>query len=200
VVSGECNKIVVYKLDRLMRNFRSGINYIGDLMEGGCKIISTNENIDTSSISGKFFMNILLSMSEMEKSTITQRMFRGKQHRFLEEGKLVCSNPPFGYSKVGNQILINDEDGKVVKLVFQLWNKWIDYPQHIRSRKITTYLNNKGFTFKGNRFISQHIKRIVRNPFYKGMMSFGKVGVSKHNYPTIVSSRIFNKCNGYNQI
>ena len=142
-------------------------------------------------------MNVILSFSDFEKNTICQRMLNGKKHRFLNEGKMVVSSPPFGYSKVENKIIEN-EDSVIVKKVFQLWNKWIGLPQHIRSRKITTYLNNKGFTFRGNKFISQHIKRIIRNPFYKGMMSFGSVGMSKHNYPTIVSSRLYNQCNGYN--
>ncbi len=199
VENGECDKIVVYKIDRLVRSFRSGVNIIQDLIENDCKIVSCNEKIDTSSISGEFFLNVLLSLSQMEKMTISQRMNRGKKHKFIEDGKMVCSNPPFGYSKVGSDVVM-DDNSKVVKLIFKLWNKWIEYPQHIRCRKITTYLNNKGYSFRGSKFISQHIKRIIRNPFYKGMMSFGKVGMSKHTYPTIVSSRIYNKCNGYNQI
>jgi len=94
VVSGECDTIIVYKICRLMRSFRSGINYITDLMDSGCKIISTQENIDTSSISGKFFLNLLLSMSEMDISTLKERMYKGKEHKFQKEGKRVCSSQP----------------------------------------------------------------------------------------------------------
>ena len=193
VKSGECDTIIVYKIDRLMRSFRSGINFIGDLMENGCKIISTQEQIDTSSISGKFFMNILLSMSEMEKSTITQRLDRGKRHRFLTDKKLVCSSPCFGYKKVGDEIVVDEHNSKIVKLVYKLWNRYIHLNSHIRTRKITKYLNENGYTFNGNRFHRIHIRRIVRNTFYKGMMSFGKVGITKHNYPTIISTRLWNK-------
>jgi len=193
VKNGECDTIVVYKIDRLMRNFRSGINFIGDLIEYGCKIVSTQEQIDTSSISGKFFMNILLSMSEMEKSTITQRLDRGKIHRFKTEGKMVCSSPPFGYKKVGDKIVIDETNSKIVKLVFKLWNTYIDFPPHIRTRKITKYLEQKGITFNGKKFHRIRVNRIIKNPFYKGIMSFGKQGMSKHNYPTIVSPRLWNK-------
>tara|TARA_R110001583_G_scaffold76072_1_gene208702 strand:+ start:9408 stop:10193 length:786 start_codon:yes stop_codon:yes gene_type:complete len=192
VKSGECDTIVVYKIDRLMRSFRGGINFIGDLMEHGCKIISTQEQIDTSSISGKFFMNILLSMSEMEKSTITQRLVRGKRHRFMNDKKLVCSSPCFGYKKVSGDIVVDENNSKIVKLVFKLWNKWIDLDSHIRTRKITKYLNDRGYTFNGNRFHRIHIRRIVRNTFYKGTMTFGKMKTN-HNYPTLISTRLWNK-------
>ena len=193
VKSSECDTIICYSIDRLMRSFRSGINFIGDLMDLECKIISTQEQIDTSSVSGKFFMNILLSMSEMEKTTITQRLDRGKRHRFLNEKKLVCSTPCFGYKKIGDEIVVDEHNSKIVKLIYKLWNKWIGLDNHIRTRKITKYLNDKGYTFNGKKFHRIHIRRIVRNSFYKGMMSFGKVEITKHNYPTIISTRLWNK-------
>ena len=192
VKNGECDTIVVYKIDRLIRSFRSGINYIGDLIKYGCKIISTQEQIDTSSISGKFFLNVMLSLSEMEKSTITQRLDRGKKHRFESEGKMVCSSPPFGYEKKDDTIIPND-NSSVVKLVFKLFNRYLHMTKSKRTRKIVNYLNKKGLRFNGRPFQGHHIKRIVNNPFYKGFVSYGGLGLTKHNYPTIVSPRLWNK-------
>ena len=196
VKNGECDTIVVYKIDRLMRDFRSGINYIGDLMDLGCKIISTKEQIDTSSISGKFFLNMLLSLSEMDISTIKQRLNNGKEHRFLNEGKMVCSSPPFGYKKMNGDVELDKSDSKIVKYIFKLWNRYTHLNPYRRNKRILNLLNKKGFLFRGKSFTSQHLKRIVTNPFYKGLNSFGKVGSTQHPYPTIVSSRMFNLCNG----
>ena len=196
VKNGECDTIVVYKIDRLMRDFRSGINYIGDLMDLGCKIISTKEQIDTSSISGKFFLNMLLSLSEMDISTIKQRLNNGKEHRFLNEGKMVCSSPPFGYKKMNGDVELDKSDSKIVKYIFKLWNRYTHLNPYRRNKRILNLLNNKGFLFRGKSFTSQHLKRIVTNPFYKGLNSFGKVGSTQHPYPTIVSSRLYNLCNG----
>ena len=140
----------------------------------------------------------MLSLSEMEKSTITQRMDRGKLHRFQTEGKMVCSSPPFGYKKVGDDVVLDETNSKIVKLIFKLWNQYIDFPQHIRTRKITKYLEKKGITFNGKKFHRIRVNRIIKNPFYKGMLSFGKQGVTKHNYPTLVSTRMWNKVHQYN--
>ena len=192
VKNGECDTIVVYKIDRLIRSFRSGINYIGDLIKYGCKIISTQEQIDTSSISGKFFLNVMLSLSEMEKSTITQRLNRGKKHRFKTEGKMVCSSPPFGYQKKSDSVLL-DDNSSIVKLIFKLFNRYINLDKNSRTRKIIKYLNKNGYTFKGVPFRGHHIKNIVNNPFYKGFISYGELGIQRHHYPRLVSPRLWNK-------
>ena len=189
VKSGECDTIVVYKIDRLMRDFRSGINFIGDLIKNGCKIISTQEQIDTSSISGEFFMNVLLSMSQMEKQTITQRLQRGKEYRFKTEGKRVCSKPPFGYRKENNTIVIDKEKSEIVKLIFKLSNRYIELSKSDRTKKIMKSLNKRGYS------ITRHQMRYyLRNEFYKGFHSFGGE-VVKHQYPTLISPRLFNKVN-----
>ena len=190
---GECDTIIVYKIDRLMRSFRSGINFIGDLMEHGCKIISTQEQIDTSSISGKFFMNILLSMSEMEKSTITQRLQRGKEHRYFKEGKLVCSSVCFGYKKDKDEIVIDKHNSKIVKHIFKLYERYLHLTPNKRTRRILNYLKLKNYTFNDKEFTRHHIRRILSNSFYKGLVSFGDRELVKHNYPKIVSQRLFNK-------
>lgn len=196
VKSDECDTIIVYKIDRLMRSFRSGINFISDLIDNGCKIISTQEQIDTSSISGKFFMNILLSMSEMERNTITQRLQNGKKHRFLNEGKMVCSNPPFGYKRDNGTIVIEREESKIVKYIFSLWNRYIKYPTHLRVRRVNRMLFKRGYRFrKGVSFKSHHIHRIINNPFYKGDISIGDLGTRKHQYGNVVSPRLYNLCN-----
>ena len=73
VENGNVKSVVVMKLDRLMMNFIEGV------------IISVMEQIDTSSVSGRFLVNILLSMSKMERDTIVQRLANGKEKRFNDK-------------------------------------------------------------------------------------------------------------------
>jgi len=58
VEKGECDTVVVYKLDRLMRNFTEGVVFLKYLLDNEVKIMSVSEQIDTSSISGRFLINI----------------------------------------------------------------------------------------------------------------------------------------------
>ena len=48
--------VVVKKLDRLMRNFTEGVIFIKYLLDNDVKIISVMEQIDTSSVSGRFLL------------------------------------------------------------------------------------------------------------------------------------------------
>ena len=194
VISGECDVVVVYRLDRLFRSFRSGINYINDLLELGVKIHSTQENLQTDTISGEFFMNILLSLSQMEKQIISSRLSIGKEHKFLNDNKMVGSYPPFGYTKTDDEVSPS-KDSKIVKYIFSLWNKYLHLTPYKRNKRILNLLNKKGYTFRGRTFNPQHLKRIISNTFYKGEMKSGELGSTKHNYPTIISSRLFNLCN-----
>ena len=54
--------VLIIKLDRLMRNFTEGVIFIKYLLDNDVKIISVIEQIDTSSVSIRFLVNILLSM------------------------------------------------------------------------------------------------------------------------------------------
>jgi len=195
VKSGECDTLIIYKLDRLFRSFRGGINYITDLMDLGCKIHSTTENLQTDTISGKFFMNILLSMSEMDISNLKKNMMRGKTHKHNREGKRVCSSQPFGYTKVDGDIVEDKTDSEIVSFIFSLYRKYLHLTPYKRNKRILNLLTKRGWMFRNKPFQSYHIKMIIKNGFYKGDLSFGNEGTTKHNYPTISSSRLFNLCN-----
>ena len=77
--------VIVMKLDRLMKNFTEGVIFIKYLLDNDVKIISIMEQIDTSSVSGRFLVNILLSMSKMERDTIVQRLSYGKEKKFNDK-------------------------------------------------------------------------------------------------------------------
>ena len=98
VENGNVESVVVMKLVRLMRNFTESVIFIKYLLDNDVKIISVMEQIDTSSVIGRFLVNILLSMSEMEKDTIVQRLANGKEKRFNDKER-VCGRIPYGYKK-----------------------------------------------------------------------------------------------------
>ena len=50
------------------------------------------------------------------------RLNNGKEHRFKNEGKRVCSSPPFGYKKMNGDVELDKSDSKIVKYIFKLWN------------------------------------------------------------------------------
>ena len=139
-------------------------------------------------------MNLLLSMSQFEKQTISERLLKGKEHRFNKEGKIVCGKIPFGYKKVNDEIVIDEQNSKIVKLIFRLYNTYRDLTKSERTRKILKSLHKRGLTFNGKKFTRHQLHYLTQNEFYKGIIKW--CGESrKHHYPTLVSPRLFNLCN-----
>lgn len=72
---GDC--LVVYKLDRLARSLKQLVKLINILAEKKVAFRSLNENIDTSSTSGKLVFHIFASIAEFERDIIRDRTKAG---------------------------------------------------------------------------------------------------------------------------
>ena len=187
--------VVVFKLDRLMRSFSEGVRFIEFLVENGVTIISVHENLDTSSISGRFFINILLSMSEMERDTIVERMAFGKLSRFHNHQR-PAGRISYGYKKSDNGLDVDPEESKIIKYIF---NKYVELTRKgmskiRRMRKLRSLLNGHGYRYKDEEFRAHTLNYILKNGFYVGDMTFGSM-VGKHQYVRIISRRLFNLVN-----
>lgn len=69
--------LVVWKLDRLGRSVRSLIDLVNQLRSQGVEFKSLTDSIDTSTISGRFFFNVMASLAEMERELIVERTRAG---------------------------------------------------------------------------------------------------------------------------
>jgi len=69
--------LVVYKLDRLARSLKQLVKLINTLAEKEISFQSLNENIDTSSTSGKLIFHIFASIAEFERDIIRDRTQAG---------------------------------------------------------------------------------------------------------------------------
>lgn len=78
--------LIVFKNDRLSRKFRTLVNTIDDLMELDVIYISLVDHIDTSTIGGKMFFQILSSFNEYEVSNTRERVIIGLE-KAREKGK-----------------------------------------------------------------------------------------------------------------
>ena len=195
VNDGVVKSVVVMKLDRLMRSFSEGVVFIKYLLDNDVKIISVQEKIDTSSISGRFLMNILLSVSEMERNTIVNRMNMGKESNF-NKNKKVSGRICYGYKKQDNQIVLNSDESKIVQYIYK---RYLELRKRGHSktkvmRLLRKSLTNKGYRYKGKDFSSHTIRYILSNNFYTGVLTHG-VKQTKHNYDRIISTRLYNSVN-----
>ena len=69
----EIDAVVVYKLDRLSRRVRDTLQLMELVEKKSVAFHSITERIDTKSAMGKFFLNIMASMNQWERDTISER-------------------------------------------------------------------------------------------------------------------------------
>ncbi|HEX4144698.1 MAG TPA: recombinase family protein [Pirellulales bacterium] len=77
VFNGEIKTIVVWKLDRLSRNLRDGINTLADWCDRGLRVVSVTQGFDFSGPTGKLVAALLLGIAEMETATRRERQTAG---------------------------------------------------------------------------------------------------------------------------
>ena len=77
VFNGEIGTIVVWKLDRLSRSLRDGINTLCDWCDRGLRVVSTTQQIDFNGTMGKMLAAVLLGVAEMEQETRKERQRAG---------------------------------------------------------------------------------------------------------------------------
>ncbi len=79
VFAGKIKTIIVWKLDRLSRSLRDGVNVLADWADKGIKIIVITQQLELSGIIGRTIAALLLGLAEIEHSNIKERQKAGIQ-------------------------------------------------------------------------------------------------------------------------
>ena len=91
------DKLIVTKLDRLARNTKEGIEIIESLFERDVKVHVLNVGLLENTTMGKFFLQTLLAVAEMERNIIIERTQEGKAIARQKEG--YCEGRPKKFKK-----------------------------------------------------------------------------------------------------
>lgn len=117
---GVKTNFVVYKLDRLTRKMLHLSTIIEDLIKYGIHLQSIHENIETDSLTGKFFCLMLGYVAEWELQAISERTKDGLR-KAKEKGV-----------KLGNKGLEQSKEKQIIKQYLQ---------KELSVRKIANQLN-----------------------------------------------------------
>ncbi|NRD77386.1 recombinase family protein [Bacillus sp. BRMEA1] len=160
--------VLVWKISRLSRNMLDTLTLLDKFEDYGVKFISYSENFDTGSPIGRLVVQLMASIAEMERNTLSENVKLGMKQRALEgswNGGIL-----FGYDSVEKELVINKDESEVVKLIFTL------YSQGHGLRAITNQLNKEGYrTKRDSHFSINGVATILDNPVYNGKISWLKV-------------------------
>ena len=77
VFSGDVKMIVVWKLDRIARSMKDGINMLTSWCEAGVRVVSITQQIDLSGTIGHVVAGVLFGIADIEKQHIKERQAAG---------------------------------------------------------------------------------------------------------------------------
>ena len=158
--------ILVWKFSRFARNQEESIVYKS--------LLRKQSNVDVVSVSeplidgpfGSLIERIIEWMDEYYSIRLSGEVLRGMKEKATKKGYQM--SPPLGYRAVGNgnPYKIDPDEMKIVDFI-------CDEFDHRNSdiTKITRRLNDMGVrTRRGNPFESRSVERILKNPFYYGLV------------------------------
>jgi site-specific DNA recombinase len=132
------------------------------------KLISYSENFDTSSPIGKLVVQLMASIAEMERNTLSENVKLGMTQRAKEgswNGGLV-----FGYDSIEKELVVNPKEAEIVQLIFTL------YAEGKGLKAIANHLNKAGYRTKREKHFSINgIATILDNPLYIGKIRWLQV-------------------------
>lgn len=77
VFNGEVTTVVVFKLDRISRSLRDGINTLVDWCERGIRVVSVTQQLDFNGAAGQLIASVLFAVAQMEQETRRERQAAG---------------------------------------------------------------------------------------------------------------------------
>ena len=152
---GENEIVVVTSISRLGRNLGDAIKFRKDnLRTKNCELRCVDTDIDFSTPSGELVLNMMLSVSEVERANISSHT-KANMKKLVEEGKW-RSQPPFGWKFASKTLPLEKEPGQqeVLQEILTMYEKGMSL------NKISKTLNNDGKNscLKNNKKIQKEYK------------------------------------------
>lgn len=160
---GGVHQVLVWRLDRLSRSLKDTLHIVEDiLLPQGVQLVSTSENIDTGTPSGRLMLNVLASFAQAKREN-TQERIRMVSGELAKTGKHMGGVPPFGYKVVDGKYLIDPPAAEAVRTLFDMFLSGSGYAA------MAKYLKQAGHkTARGNDFSKSSLHDIIKNEKYTG--------------------------------
>jgi len=121
----------------------------------GVKFLSIKENIDTSTPYGRFTINLLSSLYEMELELIKDRV-KDTLKMKKDSGK-VYSKTPFGFNRVGDDLVENKKEKRLLNKIVRLKENGLSYGD------ISKYLTkNRHKTKSGGKWTRENVYSVMK--------------------------------------
>lgn len=170
VVNPPYQAVIVFKSDRVARDLKLYFYFEWLLLKKGVELISVNDGFpDVPNEYKGIIKSFILFSAEQERHNITLRTSGGRTIK-AKTGGYAGGRCPFGYKVVDGELVIDEYESEVVKLIFELRSKGKSY------YGIANELNNMGLYTRSGSLWGQHGTYVIikNEQTYRGYYHYGK--------------------------
>lgn len=196
IQAGKVHIVVVYKIDRLTRSLMDFAKLVEVFDKHDVTFVSVTQSFNTTTSMGRLTLNVLLSFAQFEREVTGERI-RDKIAASKKKGMWMGGMTPFGYDQVDKKLLVNNEEAKIVHLIFE------KYLALGCVRRLKEYLDAKGVISKlrtskkgqqwgGAKFSRGLLYKLLINPVYIGRIKH-KTVVYEGQHEAIIPIELWDK-------
>lgn len=164
--------IIIPSLDRLSRDVRIAENLFWKFDQLGIRVlIADMPYYNSSNRRDVLIRQIREAIAEDNRKEIIERLCKGRQER-IRKGKPPGGTPPYGYCRVGRQLVENAPEARIIRLIFEL--SGLGYS----SAEIARELREAGELLRNDApWSSRQVRSILarRSLYESGLIRYGEV-------------------------
>ncbi len=159
--------IVVKDQSRLQRNTMDWYIFLNEIIQNQKRLYLYLENTFFDP-KDKFIFGIKAMMAEEYSRDLSKKGNAAKKRR-QEKGKPIITNRTWGFKNINGEILIDENEAKMVRQIYQL------FADGFGGRVVARILRENGIRNRNGKTLSENtIRDIVKNPLYKGIAIMNK--------------------------
>lgn len=168
--TGQFDLIVTREVCRFARNTVDTLVTTRELKTIGVEVYFVEDNIWTMDGDGELRLTIMATLAQEESRKVSERVKAG-QHVSRQKGILYGNGNILGYDRVDGTYVINEDQAKTVRMVFDMY-----LYEGLGSGQIAQRLTEMGrLNASGlNRWSQGIICRMLNNHTYMGIIAYGK--------------------------
>jgi DNA invertase Pin-like site-specific DNA recombinase len=179
--------LLVIKMDRIHRNSKNFMLMMEELKKNNKEFVSMTESLDTSTAMGRFVMDIIQRIAQLESEQIGERVYAGMDQKARTNSGILGFNIPYGYDYYEGKLTIKIDEAINVKNIFRM------YLDGMSMKKIAEDLNLNNIPTKLNKtWGAQTISLILKNPLYCGYLHWEDY-LNPSDHESIIDKNVFNE-------
>ncbi len=179
--------LVVLKMDRIHRNSKNFTLMMEQLHDWDKEFTSMQESFDTTTAMGRFVMDIIQRIAQLESEQIGERVYIGMMQKAKEGKGILGFNTPYGFEFREGDLVLNEDESGVVITMFNM------YYNGETLRGICRELKELGIQTKRGmkEWDPKTVQRILSNPLYCGYLKWEDI-IYSSDIGGIIDDKLFN--------